>query len=257
MGIISLIPYHRIHLRLSSPWRFSGTIRIVLRGKRVEIHYTEEEDCPDPKPESRGEKFFAPTQRITGIDKGFGDVLMDSEGNSYGEEQGKILRAESDRLGEKNKKRNQIWAVAEKANKKGNLEKAARIRKNNLGKKKYARQKWAARKRIKTYIGTAVHKFFQQKQPEIVVGENLNFNHQGKTELPRKVKRYFSGWLKGVMQETIEMRCLRSGAAYASVNAAYTSQVCSFCGCFGKRNGNTFHCLNARCGRVVNAHYIW
>jgi transposase len=51
------------------------------------------------------------------------------------------------------------------------------------------------------------------------------------------------------------MRCLRSGASYVPVNAAYTSQVCSWCGSFGKRRGDTFHCLEVGCGKVVDADY--
>lgn len=241
LGVMSLTPRKRIHLRLSSPRRFSGNIRVVLRGGQVEIHYTGEEDCPEPKE----------GQKVVGIDKGFKEVLTDSEGTIYGEGFGEQLRTESDRLSEKNKKRNNIRAVAEKSD----LEKAERIKKNNLGRKKYNKHKWTARNKINTHIGTAVHEFFQQKQPDVVAGEALNFNYQGKKSLPKKVRRYFSSWLKGVLQVVIEMRCLRSGATYASVNAAYTSQVCSWCGWLGKRSGDTFHCLNVRCGRVVDADY--
>nr|HID59549.1 hypothetical protein [Desulfobacterales bacterium] len=114
--------------------------------------------------------------------------------------------------------------------------------------------KWKERKKIQTYIGTVLHAFFGIKCPDLVIGEALNFTYS-RGELPKKVKRYFSSWLKGVMQTMIIMRCLRSGATYAVVNSAYTSQICSWCDCFGKRSGDIFHCLNGRCGRIVDADY--
>lgn len=248
LGVMSLTPRKRIHLLLSSSVRFSGNIQIVLRGKRVEIHYTEKEICPDPRAESEVEK-------VIGIDKGFKEVLTDSDGDVYGEVLGEKLREESDRLEEKNKKRNKIRSVAKKAEEKEDFEKAERIRKNNLGKKKYNRKKWEERKKIQTYIGTVLHVFFGIKCPDLVIGEALNFVYNGKGDLPKKVRRYFSSWLKGVMGSMIIMRCLRSGATYVAVNSAYTSQVCSWCGCFGNRSGDVFHCPSERCGRVVDADF--
>ena len=248
LGVMSLTPRKRIHLLLSSPVRFSGNIKVVLRGNKVEIHYTEKEVCPDPRAESEAE-------RIIGIDKGFKEVLTESEGNVYGEALGEMLRMESDRLSEKNKKRNKIRSLAKKAEEKGDTQKVERIRKHNLGRKKYNRSKWRERKKIETYIGRAIHIFFDSKCPDLVVGEALNFIYSGNKNLPKRVKRYFSSWLKGIINTMIIMRCLRSGATYVSVNAAYTSQVCSWCGCFGKRRGDIFHCRNGRCGRDVDADY--
>jgi len=42
------------------------------------------------------------------------------------------------------------------------------------------------------------------------------------------------------------------GAELALVNAACTSQVCSKCGCLGRRSGDTFHCIKG-CGAVMQA----
>lgn len=162
------------------------------------------------------------------------------------------MRDESERLSEKNKRRNKIRAVAEKVKKEGNLKKAKRIWEQNLGRKKYQRKKRKARKKIQTYIGRAVQEFFEQRQPEVVVGESLNFSYLSKKTLPRKVRRYFSSWIKGVLQGVIEMRCLRSGATYVPVNAVYTPQVCSWCSCFGKRAGDTFHYLKEGCGKAAS-----
>jgi transposase len=245
LGIMSLKARKRIHLLLSSAVKFKGNIRIVLRGKKVEVHYHVKEECPKAEPEKR--------QKIVGIDKGFTEVLTDSDGNKYGENLGEFLRKESERLSEKNKKRNKIRAIAKKAEEKGNYKKAERIKQNNLGKKKYNRKKWQMRKVILTYIATAFNVFFKTQKPDLVIGEALSFVYNGNGKLPKKVKRYFSFWLKGIIQNTIKLRCLRNGVTYVPVNAAYTSQVCSWCGRFGKRSGDTFHCHG--CGRVVDGDY--
>jgi transposase len=245
LGVMSLKARKRIHLLLSSAVKFKGNIRIVLRGKTVEVHYNVKEECPKAEPEK--------AMKIVGIDKGFTEVLTDSEGNKYGEKLGEILRKESDRLSEKNKRRNKLRAIAKKAEEKGKYKKAESIKQKNLGKKKYNRKKWQMRKVILTYIATAFNVFFKSRKPDLVIGEALNFVYNGNGKLPKKVKRYFSHWLKGIMQNTIKLRCLRNGVTYVSVNAAYTSQVCSWCGCFGKRKGDTFHC--PECGRVVDADY--
>jgi transposase len=248
LGVMSLTPRERTHLLLSSQARFSGNIRIVLRGRKVEIHYTEKEVCPDPKPESQAE-------RVVGIDRGFKEVLTDSDGYVYGEGFGEMLRVESDRLSLKNKRRNKIRSIAKKAEERGDFKKAERIRKNNLGRKKYNRKKWRERKKIQTHIGRALGVFFKAQHPDLIVGEALNFVYRDRKGLPKRVRRYFSGWLKGVIQSMTAMGCLRSGATYAAVNSAYTSQVCSFCGCLGDRRGDIFHCLNGGCGRDVDADY--
>ncbi|MBT9163096.1 MAG: hypothetical protein DDT27_01665 [Dehalococcoidia bacterium] len=82
------------------------------------MHYTEKETCPEPK---------ASPEKIIGIDKGFKEVITDSNGEIYGAGFGELLKIESDRLSEKNKNRNKICSVAKKAQSSGNISKAVDI----------------------------------------------------------------------------------------------------------------------------------
>ena len=54
------------------------------------------------------------------------------------------------------------------------------------------------------------------------------------------------------MASAIDIVASRRGSRVVQVNAAYTSQMCSQCGCLGKRVGNTFHCASG-CGAVMQA----
>jgi transposase len=56
------------------------------------------------------------------------------------------------------------------------------------------------------------------------------------------------------MSSAIEIVASRRGSRVILVNAAYTSQTCSQCGCLGKRAGNNFHCTSG-CGAVMQADH--
>ncbi|TGO02427.1 hypothetical protein PN36_25260, partial [Candidatus Thiomargarita nelsonii] len=56
----------------------------------------------------------------------------------------------------------------------------------------------------------------------------------------------------GLMASAIEIVASRRGSRVKLVNAAYTSQTCSKCGCLGKRTGDRFHCASG-CGAVMQA----
>ncbi|OQY54781.1 MAG: hypothetical protein B6247_10325, partial [Candidatus Parabeggiatoa sp. nov. 2] len=110
-------------------YSITGQIRLILRGGQVEIHYTidntDERTCGTLE---------------LGIDKGYTEALVDSEGEFYGKGLGTILSKESDSLKKKYQKRNKIKTVLDQVEQK-NPKKAKRIRKNNLGRKKLNRRK--------------------------------------------------------------------------------------------------------------------
>jgi len=54
------------------------------------------------------------------------------------------------------------------------------------------------------------------------------------------------------MALAIDIVASRRGSRVVQVNAAYTSQICSQCGCFGKRTGDKFHCAWG-CGAGMQA----
>src|SRR4030081_1038647 len=67
----------------------TGTLRVVLRGGRVEVHYQVEDTAVKSAHRACG---TAPV----GVDKGYSEVLVDTDGDHHGPELGELLRSRSD-----------------------------------------------------------------------------------------------------------------------------------------------------------------
>src|SRR3990172_1063686 len=130
LSIMGLKPRKRIRLLMTSTEPLSGSLRIVLKDKRIEVHQAVEVEAKEfIKGEARA------------VDKGFSEVITSSSGRKYGAGFNEKLKAESYRLSGKNKKGNKLRALTDKYEKKGDIVKTEIIKKNNLGKKKYFHQK--------------------------------------------------------------------------------------------------------------------
>ena len=233
----------RIKLKLTDERRLKGNLRIVIKSKeRIEIH-----NCVKEKINR-----FCGEEKTIGIDKGYNCLIATSEGTFYGDKLNNLLSEETERLNEKNRKRSKLRSLVKKNIEKGNIRKAKRIIKYNLGNRKYRRTREKSRGRLESYINSEIGKFIKEDKPSDVVVENLNFIDWRK-KLPKKIKRQLSRWTKGYIQERLEFKFSLKDIKTAVVNPAYTSQICSFCGHFGLRKGDRFYC--PYCGRVVNADY--
>jgi len=239
--VISLNRGKRIAIPIGTNYPITGQIRLILRSGQVEIHYTI--DNTDAR------ACGLPGSKI-GIDKGYTEAFADSDGIFHGISLGKILSNETDSLNKKYQKRNKIGAVTETLFEK-NPKKAKRIIKHNLGRKKLDRRKQKHIKKIKTIIFTAANNVIGKA--ETVVCEDLTKTFKSKN-LGKNTNRRLSGWVKGLMASAIDIVASRRGSRVVLVNAAYTSQICSQCGCFGKRTGNRFHCASG-CGAVMQADW--
>jgi IS605 OrfB family transposase len=236
--VISLTRGKRIAIPIGTNFSIAGQIRLILRDKRVEIHYTIDNTsnrvCGD--------------QEI-GIDKGYAEAFVDSQGDFYGKGLGEVLSKESDYLKIKYQRRNKINAVLGKVEQK-NPKKAKRIRKNNLGRKKLNRRSQLHQFKVKTIVFTAVNRVVDKA--EKIVCEDLTKTFKSK-KLGKNTNRRLSGWVKGLMAKAIDIVASLRGSRVVQVNAAYTSQMCSKCGCLGGiRTGDTFHCASL-CGVVMQA----
>jgi IS605 OrfB family transposase len=166
---------------------------------------------------------------------------------------GEVLSKESDYLKKKYQRRNKIKAILDKVEQK-NPKKAKRIRKHNLGRKKLNRRKQRHTAAVKTIVFTATNRVIDKAKT--IVCEDLTKTFK---LVPTKggiygknANRRLSGWVKGLMASAIDIVASRRGSRVVQVNAAYTSQMCSKCGCLGKRTGDRFHCTSG-CGAVMQA----
>jgi IS605 OrfB family transposase len=225
----------RITIPLNTNHTPQGMLRLILRDGKIEVHYARdvEEVCSI---KAHGEK-------VIGIDKGYTEVFVDSEGNEHGDKLGELLTSESDFLKDKYRNRNKISAVRD-----AKLHKQRAIDLNNMGCKKLNARKSKHTKRVRDKIFKAAHSVVDHAK--IVVCEDLTANIKGRS-YGKDQNRRLSGWVKGIIAEAIESVSQRRGSTLVKVNAAYTSQIDSRYGVLlGTRKGDLFYCFD---GVVLDA----
>jgi IS605 OrfB family transposase len=235
LKVMSLKPRKRIAIPLNGNHVPSGTLRLILKGERVEVHCAvDEEKVCVSRPHGNA---------TVGIDKGYTEVFTDSDGEVHGEGLGELLSQESDYLKTKYQRRNKIKAIAEaKPHKRQNIED------NNLGGKKLDERKRKHTANVRNKIFKAAHSVIDKA--EVVVTEDLTSQINGKS-YGKNQNRRLAGWVKGTIAEAIEAVSRRRGATVKIVNASYTSQMDSRHGVLlGHRNGDTFYCFD---GEVLQA----
>lgn len=237
--IASLTPRERLSISLTDKTVRKGNIKVVLDTQRIELHIPI--DVKIKKSDN---------SEIVGVDKGFRDMLATSNNSFYGVGLSQKLINLSDKLSKKNRQRNKIYALVKKLNEKGDIKKAEKIKKYNLGKKKYNKNKNKIKADIESFVNKSINNFIKVEKPKTVIVEDLSFIGK-KTEV-KKINRWLSSWLKGYIQERIEFKLSVNSTELAKVNPAYTSQICHKCFSFGKRVNDKFYCT--KCG-VVNADY--
>jgi IS605 OrfB family transposase len=226
--IPSLIKVKRIAIPLSTNVAPKGNLRIILRNGKVEVHYAVEEiktnDCG---------------AQTIGVDKGYTEVLTDSDGVHHGVTLGAVLTKESDKLKKKYQRRNKLKNIAKKK---------PLVIKHNLGRKKLNKQSVKHQSCVRTIVHEAVNQVIDKAA--VIVTEDLTSPIAG-NKFGKNVSRRLSSWTKGVIASATENVSRRRGSTVIYVNAAYTSQMDSCDGSLsGKRRGEKFYREN---GEVLQA----
>jgi transposase len=216
-----------------------SNLRIIVKNGFTEIHYATDKDagreCGD---------------QVVGIDKGYTEAFTDSDGDHHGEQFGKVMTAYSDKVATTGKQRNKLHALEKKHRAAGNITKADRIKKHNLGRKKIDARKATTQKRLRTIAYRAAHSIVDKAA--IVASEDLTAVIASKHQWKR-FNRRMSTWAKGVLAEALDSVCEQRNAKHILVNGAYTSQMDSTNGLLeGKREGDKFYRVN---GDVLQADH--
>ena len=234
--ISSMETRKRVPIKLRDSNKYNKTLKIKIIDNVLRINIPLEVESKENTNEN-----------IIGIDKGYRYLLATSNGNLYGEKLNYYLSKETERLSDKNANRNRFFALRRKYLEEGNTKKADNILKNNLGKKKYRKNKNKHDETVKSYINKNINKFIKSEKPKEVVMENLDFVNWD-DRYPKSVKRKLSRWIKGYIKDRLEYKLQLNSIEFTYINPAYTSQICSKCGRFGVRNGDLFTCDN--CGEI-------
>ena len=238
LKVPSLVPRQTIKIPLNTTMEFAPqcTLRIILRNGNVEVHSTydaiETKDCG---------------KATIGVDKGYSEAFVDSDGDAYGQGLGKLISSESDYLNRKYKNRNKLRAIA-----KTKLHKRQAIEQNNLGRKKLDKRQDTQKSKLKTLIYTATHRLVDKAG--LIVAEDLTSPIQSKRSYGKKTNRRLNTWVKGMLADALTIVSHCRGSVVHLVNAAYTSQIDSLLHglLIGTRKGDQFHRFN---GEVVQADW--
>ena len=238
LKVPSLVPRQTIKIPLNTTMEFAptGTLRIILKNGNIEVHSTydavESQDCG---------------QATIGVDKGYSEAFVDSDGEVYGQGLGKLISSESDYLNQKYKNRSKLRAIAKKK-----PHKKAKIELNNLGRKKLDRRQDTQKAKLKTLIYTATHRLVDKAK--LIVAEDLSSPIQGKRNYGKNTNRRLNTWVKGLLADALTSVSHRRGSTVHLVNASYTSQCDSFLHglLIGTRKGDHFYRFN---GEVVQADW--
>jgi IS605 OrfB family transposase len=232
LKVPGLLPRTSMSVPLNTTVAPTGTLRLILRDGRVEVHYQIDAQSLPSAARRCGD-------RQVGVDKGYTEVLTDSDGVHHGPELGRLLTRESDRRKTKNARRAKLRSVAEKAIARGEHAKAARIARHNLGtvKKTHQADRW--RQHVKTVTYQAVNAVVDKAA--LIAAEDLTKRFTSRSQ-GKNMNRRLAAWTKGVTAQALTDVSERRGSALVMVNAAYTSQVDPSTGALGVRRGDRLHC---------------
>lgn len=193
---------------LQDGWTLKKAIRIRVNDKGFWADVYFQKHAPSPKK----------TGTVKGVDIGYKKLLVDSDGNHYGE---------------------QFAHYAEK------------IVQKRQGSKGFRR---ALRARTQ-FVNKTVKDLPLQDVNRVVI-ENLNaVKHQSKGKIRKTFNTKLQRWTYPLVLERLTNRCEREGILMTFINPAYTSQTCSACGIRDKlsRKGERFRCRS--CGFEIDADW--
>jgi hypothetical protein len=232
LNVLGLVPRASVSVPLNTTVAPTGTLRLILRDSRVEVHYQIDARSLPSAARPCGD-------REIGADKGYTEVLVDSDGVHHGPALGRLLSRESDRLKMKNARRAKIRSVAAKAAARGDHAAAQRTERYNLGTAKKTRHAARWRQHVRMVTFRAVNAVVDKAC--LIAAEDLTKAFTSRS-WGKNTNRRLAAWTKGVTAEALASVSERRGSALVMVNAAYTSQVDPRTGALGVRRGDLLHC---------------
>ena len=216
-----------------------SNLRIIVKDGCTEIHYA------TGKAQGR-----ASGEQMLGVDKGYTEAFVDSNGQAHGKGFGAVLTEYSDQTAKTMQQRNKLHALEKRHRAAGHIAKAERIRQCNLGRIKLEARKERCHQRLRTIAFQSAHTLVDKAG--VVVSEDLTTPIAAKQQW-KQYNRRMGSWAKGTLSEALDSVCVQRNAKHILVNAAYTSQMDSTTGLLeGKRVGDKFYRTN---GDVLQADH--
>ena len=166
---------------------------------------------------------------------------------------GELIERYAQYLDRKQAERNRFEAMVRDPD--TDKKKKKRIKKNNLGSKRYEAEIRRLKAAIVCCINRAINNLFARCPANVYVLECLSevFDLKG---ISKKVRRKLSMWCRGIIRERMYYKAAKRGIRIVEVAAAYSSQQCPICGHVDRNNrhGDKFHCK--ACGYIGDADQV-
>lgn len=229
--LVSRIPRKRIILPLKDGKVSTRQIRVCIRSGYAVIA------IPAEVKKKKHEDY----QNTICVHLGYQNMCTLSSGNIYGEKLGELLSAKSGHLLVKNQERGRIQARYRESLAAGAAKRAENIKNNNLGNKKYIRQKKCEQAKIETYINAELNRMLETEKPErIVIARPITIN---KTKLKYKASnRKMTEGCLGYVRKRLAEKSQLHDIELVEINSRGTGFICSECGAEGKRLPEGFAC---------------
>ena len=229
--LVSRIRRRRVELPLKDRKTSSRQIRVCIR-----------KDCADIAiPLEARQREHDDFQNTIYIHLGYSCMFTLSSGNAYGDCLGELSSAKTARLTEKNRGRCRMQTEHRESVAAGELEKAAAIAANNLGRDKYERQKQRERTKIESYINAEINRMLETEKPaRIVITKPVRIGRNWSKYRP--VNRMLTGSCQGYVRKRLAEKCGVHGVELVEINSKDTGSVCSNCGAAGERQREKFRC---------------
>lgn len=231
MCIVCRVPRKRVPIPLKDSRTFDRQIQVQIRENSVALAVPVE---------TRIKKHDDYTSTVY-IHIGYRDMFTLSNENVYGKALNELVSPETERLARKNQERYKMYAAYQQNTELGNLKKADSIETNNLGKRKYDRQKERERLRTVTFINSEINRMLRTEKPERIVITRPVLKNRTKyyaKSVNRKLTRSFQGYVR----DRLAYKCQINSIELVEINSKGTGKVCASCGAEGKRQGLAFIC---------------
>jgi IS605 OrfB family transposase len=216
----------KVQLNLKCRHVLTGQIRVIQNEQgEFEVHCTRRRQTV--------KVVAAPSQSI-GVDKGYTEAFFTSDGEEIGKGLGKLMTAKTERIARTNRNRYRIRCHALTLT----PEKQAAMLESNLGYKVKSRKLAREKNTIKSFIRADLRRMVTV--PTVIYAEDLTQPIRGKQQAKR-INRKLNQWMKGELQDSLEVIAKETGSIVKTVNPAYTSQMDHLTGTLlGNRAGDRF-----------------
>lgn len=175
-------------------------------------------------------KKHADYENEVGLAAGFFQMLVTDNGNVYGEQLGELAEKDAEWMQEQTRR-------------------YRRNKNQNIGRKKYFRNKEKKTARLHSYINAELNRFLREEKPKVIyIPKRPPHNKGGKNKI---YNWNINMGQRGYIRKRLIQKCQEHSVEIVEVFGKDISNICSMCGNLGIKEHGIFRC--SVCGMEINA----